>query len=118
MRSVCWFYRATRTVLLLRQPRRPRVVIWQIDRPRFFVIAALPTAIAFVLQLRLYASFGGISAFIETATGYETRKASFVGMGWIMLIAESFPIVAMLTFSVYAAQKRYLRSLPVLDWCC
>jgi len=64
-------------------------------------------ALTFALQVYLFARFGGVGAFVEAYGQTTTGQSSFEGLGWIMCIAESFPIVLIIVFVTFA--RRYLK---------
>jgi hypothetical protein len=87
--------------------RRPRALIhprnvWYVDKSRFRMI--MPAALMFtgVLQVGSYAYFGGIAGFIET---YEREGSGFAGMGLVWTFSESFAILAMMAYAVWARNR-------------
>jgi hypothetical protein len=70
------------------------------------------------LQLLTYQKFGGVMSYINAATSTspstDADSSQFQGMGMIFIVSESFPILAMMGFAVYAQKYKRLRTLPVL----
>ncbi len=65
----------------------------------FISAALLITALA---QIQVYRDFGGIQSYIAAATDQQVRGEQFQGVGWIFMISESFPILAIAAYAVYA----------------
>jgi hypothetical protein len=87
--------------------------IWHLERTRLARIAVCGLAISAVLQVWVYAAFGGISGYIDEFTdtlGRPAYEGAFAGMGWIFAVSESFPIIAMLLFAAYVARTRSAES--------
>ncbi len=84
---------------------------WSLDRKRFGRIIAVALLIAGLSQLVVYQQYGGISGYI---TSYAERREEFGGMGWLFMVSESFPILAMMAFVIYAGKKDFWKSWPVL----
>jgi hypothetical protein len=61
--------------------------------------AALP--LTALVQILIYARFGGIWGFMET---FSAHDKAFDGMGWQFLIAESFPCLLAIFILVYKRQ--------------
>jgi hypothetical protein len=99
---------------------RPQVVrqpIWQIDPGLFMPLMACVLMVAAALQLWVYQQFGGILGIVSMYM--ETRQMGFVdspfkGLGILFIVSESFPILAMMAFSLYAARHKHARSWGVL----
>lgn len=73
-------------------------------RPRaFFPLLAVALLISGALQLAAYAKFGGIMGYIAA---YEAREGAFEDMGWVFMLSERFPILALMGFAVYARARR------------
>jgi hypothetical protein len=86
---------------------------WSLDRQRFFVLVIAGLLVSGALQVWVYARYGGILGYIEKALDYVDR-VRMQGMGSVFMISESFPILALLCFAVYARQGQARRSWPVL----
>jgi hypothetical protein len=82
---------------------------WRIEWTRLAPAAACALAISAVLQCWVYAAHGGLSGYVGVVTegiGRPETESAFSGMGWLFLVSESFPIVAMIAFAVYAVRKQ------------
>ncbi|MBV8554524.1 MAG: hypothetical protein JO116_03095, partial [Planctomycetaceae bacterium] len=80
--------------------RRPRTV-WRIDRERFALVVGLALPASALLQGFVYASYGGLSGYIDAfERDLQSDATSFQGMGWVFMISEAFPILAMMAFAV------------------
>jgi hypothetical protein len=87
---------------------------WILDERRFFVFGFITLALTAAAQIMVYASYGGIQGYIEAATNQETLRTNMRSMGWIYTISESFPIIAMMLFVVYARNRPAYRSWGLL----
>ncbi|BAY07120.1 hypothetical protein [Calothrix sp. NIES-2098] len=86
--------------------------IWTIDRQRFPFVVGAALIICCVLQVVVYIQYGGLIGYINAFADKETEAG--VGQGWLLMICESFPNLAMMAFTVYARDKKRLQSWPVL----
>lgn len=102
-------YRTTRRWSTKREGEARSGTIWQIDSRRFRLVVPFALLITGVLQVAVYARYGGVLAYLQTATDLEDPRA-MQGMGFIFLIAESFPLIAMMAFAVYAKDRPRFRS--------
>jgi hypothetical protein len=97
--------------------RTSRLIYWQLNAKRLFLAAAIGLGISAVVQYRLYASFGGIAGFIDAFTfdiGDDTLPF-LAGMGWLLMFADCFPILAMICFAVWVKRTRFrLGSLTIV----
>jgi hypothetical protein len=101
-------YQVSRYFFGLSWPKRPpfRKVSWEIDWSRFKVIITLALIFTALLQSWVYAQFGGISGYIALSTDPNSYvDQPMQNWGWIFMISESFPILAMMTFAVYNRRK-------------
>jgi hypothetical protein len=62
-------------------------------------------AVTFGVQALVYASYGGIGGYINAYENRTLSDAAFRGMGWIFMISESFPILALMVLAVYIKDK-------------
>lgn len=69
----------------------------------FFALLAVTLLLSGALQVAAYARFGGILGYI---TAYEAREGAFEDMGWIFMLSERFPILALIGFAVYARARK------------
>jgi hypothetical protein len=97
--------------------RTSRLIYWQLNAKRLFLVAAIGLGISAVVQYRLYASVGGIAGFIDAFTfdiGDDTLPF-LAGMGWLLMVADCFPILAMICFAVWVKRTRFpLGSLTIV----
>jgi hypothetical protein len=114
-------YRVARAWVLRVRVRERRRASWHIQPRVFYSLALFMILVAFVLQMRVYMSFGGLSSYIEAATSLDyadsrvDNTGAMRGMGFIFIFSESLPIVAMMLFAVYArGRPGRLQSWPVL----
>lgn len=78
---------------LLSFPVRGRHTAWggQLNLSRFYLVGSIAVAagvLAFGLEILM---FGGLSGFLAVMT--QDREA-LTGMGWLLMLAESFPLIA------------------------
>lgn len=92
-------------------PNQSSQIVWRIEPKRFSRIVGIAMVLSFVLQIRVYQQFGGIMGYINSAI---EESSGFEGMGFVFLFSETFPILAMMAFSVYAQRKGRLQTWPVL----
>ena len=83
---------------------RPRP--WSLDQRRFGVVCGVSCLSSLVLQFLAYQRFGGIRGYAEA---FEDGSDQFQGMGWIFMVSESFPILALMAYAVAAKRKPMLR---------
>lgn len=74
----------------------------RIDPRRFVPVITVGLVLSACLQVAAYASFGGIVGYI---TAFEAGDGSFEGMGWIFVLSEKFPLLALIAYAV-AARRR------------
>ena len=74
----------------------------QLDKTRFIFSVATTLTLAALLQLWVYRRVGGVLAYMEGAAHRESGE----GMGWIFMISESVPILAMLILVVVLRQRQ------------
>jgi hypothetical protein len=89
--------------------------VWTINQKLFPPILIAALLLSAVLQVFTYQKFGGVMNYISAATSKEAEDASqFKGMGILFIVSESFPILAMMGFVVYAQKYKRLRTLTIL----
>ncbi len=99
------------------QPAGGRTVGRRLRARRLLVIAGCGMAVSAVLQAWVYASYGGISGYIDAFTesfGVPEAQSAFANMGWVFALSESFPILALLAFAVVAKRRRIASSWAVI----
>lgn len=78
--------------------------ILKLDWNRFKILITFSLLLSGALQVAVYAKYGGILGYIAA---YETHDAAvFEGMGWIFMMAESFPILIIMAYAVYVHNKK------------
>ena len=92
--------------LIYFQRERSIHTFWKIDQKRFYVLGALGLAVTAFLQIYVYLSMGGIQGFIQEATDQRAIRLSLQGFGQIFMVSESFPIIALMMFIVYAHHQK------------
>lgn len=73
-------------------PLRPAPTVWSIEPRRFSILLAVTLTGSGLLQVAIYAMFGGLGGYMETFT-HDSKQ--FVGYGWLFMFAEVFPITAL-----------------------
>jgi hypothetical protein len=68
-------------------------------------------ALTLMLQIYVYVAFGGLGGYVD-AYANARRDQGFQGLGWMLCIAESFPVLLLIVF--VATHKATFRSLPTL----
>jgi hypothetical protein len=107
-------YRVSRNTVLRHRQKQSTQTVWRLDRQRFFIIVSLALLITGGLQIWVYAQYGGVLGYVRSYTERFTSGPVFRGMGWIFMISESFPILAMMLFTVCAKRKRFSKSWAIL----
>lgn len=84
---------------------------WKVRAPRFqtYVIAAL--LLGGVLQIAVYAAFGGIAGYIDAV---EQKRQAFLGCSYVAMITESVPILALMLYVFYVWLRQTKPSWPTL----
>ncbi len=96
-------YRLTRDLFTMAAPGHPlRRTMWRIHPGRFFPLIAAALVVSGAFQIGAYASFGGVLGYI---TAFEAGDGAFEGMGWIFVISEKFPILALIAYAVHARRR-------------
>lgn len=95
----------------------PRQPIWQVAPKKFTMVVSLALVITGLLQIFVYQHFGGIEGYMSVYTA--TRESpwepdGFKGMGLLFTVSESFPILAMMAFVMYARKHKSARSWTIL----
>jgi hypothetical protein len=97
-------YRGVRLIYFQRE--RSIHTFWKIEQKRFYVLGALGLAVTAFLQIYVYLSMGGIQGFIQEATDQRAIRLSLQGFGQIFMVSESFPIIALMMFIIYAYHQK------------
>ena len=110
-------YRLTRGLIFKITRPRLKQAVWWVDEKRFPIVLALALLVTAALQVQVYRQSGGILGYINI---YETRfqtdnpGGGFEGMGWIFMISESFPILALMGYAFYARNRPAARTWGML----
>ncbi|MGH7396024.1 MAG: hypothetical protein ACRELW_00640 [Candidatus Rokuibacteriota bacterium] len=91
--------------------RRPPATGWLLDPGRCGPVFALALLVAAGAQAVTYRLHGGLLGYLQASVAGDR---SFEGMGWVFMISERFPIVAMLAFAILARRREPLRRWRVL----
>ncbi len=94
-----------RRVALGRRERKPAV--WEINTPRFTLWVVFALVATAALQIMIYQRLGGIAGYVLS---YTEGSDALVGMGWLLGLAESFPILMMFGFVVLARRQPAART--------
>lgn len=105
-------YRFSREIYLKPAKRQLTQTVWVINKQHFAVVLSFALTLCGVLQLLVYKQYGGLSGYINAFTDAESQAG--VGQGWLLMICESFPIIAMMGFTIYARNKKNLQNWRVL----
>ena len=91
--------------------RSGRVTVHQL-RLRDLRLYGFPLlALTFLLQLYIYGRFGGFGGYVD-AYADNGRGQAFSGLGWMMCISESFPILLLIVFA--AAHRERFRDMTTM----
>jgi hypothetical protein len=85
--------------------------IWITNESSFWIIITAGLITTGLLQLWVYQQYGGFLGYIFA---YDARMGAFEGMGWIFMISESFPILALIAYCVYVKNKKRGKSLIII----
>lgn len=105
-------YRWTRDIFVRCAPQQ-KPTQWRLNKQLFVFLIPLMLLFTGALQLWVYAKFGGIVGYMAVATSNEFPER-MAGMGIIFLFSETFPVLAIMLFAVYAQDKPRWQSWPVL----
>jgi hypothetical protein len=89
----------------------------ELDPGRLLFAAGCGMAVSAGLQLWVYAEHGGLLGYVDAFTrsvGLPESQSAFAGMGWIFMLSESFPILALLAFAAVARRARLGRAWVVI----
>lgn len=96
-------YRMAYNAISLQHTPIRRVKQWLIDYRRLAIILPLALLVTSGLQCWIYMEKGGILGYIISYT--LERREAFQGMGWLFMISESMPILAMAGYIIYARRR-------------
>jgi hypothetical protein len=86
--------------------------VWHLDHRRFALVLGFALIVTGSLQILFFRERGGITGYI--AAYEEAGDEAFRGLGWLMMLTESFPILALMGFVAYAHQRKAARSWIVV----
>lgn len=90
-------------------------VVWVLDRRKFLVLTAVSLLITGVVQLLIFSRYGGIFGYIDLRDQrLQDGSNALAGMGWLFMIAESFPILALMGFVVFAKERGWSKNWLVI----
>jgi hypothetical protein len=103
---------ARRGAALWERRTTTQATVWRLNRKLLLWGAGCGMILSGVLQIWVYAQQGGIIGYIETFTRAinDPEFSGFAGMGWIFMVSESFPILAMIYFAVCVGRSRTARA--------
>jgi hypothetical protein len=106
-------YRVARDGIGTRR-RQPSSSYWRINLKWLFFAGVAGLSISAVVQYLLYARFGGVAGFIDAFTDFahtidvaDDTDSALAGLGWLLMIAEAFPIFALICFVSWTKRKRF-----------
>src|SRR5919106_2886701 len=108
-------YRLVRGARVPQSPLLPRQPVWRMAPNKFIPIMCFALLITALLQFWVYQKYGGILGYISTYEESTIGGDAFKGMGIVFTVSESFPIVALMGFSLYAGRHRPAGSWLVLS---
>jgi hypothetical protein len=79
--------------------RRPSK-IWRLRAPYFFAATAIALPVALGCQIAIFFKYGGLLGFIEAFTS-NIGSNLFEGMGYLFLVAETFPVFCAISLLVW-----------------
>lgn len=108
-------YRIARERFARPRAAQAKRTVWRLDYQRFWLILGIALVVSAILQLWVYARFGGVLGYIQAYRDAESlRIDTFAGMSYLFSISESFPILALIGFAIYARQKKVAQSWVAL----
>lgn len=105
-------YRVSRNIILRYEQEQPKT-LWRLDKQKFFMVVSFALLLTGALQIWVYASYGGILGYIQAYTERATTNA-FRGMGWIFMLSESFPVLALMSYAACVEKQKRAKSWLVL----
>lgn len=109
-------YRVARKRAATWSPHTATQTFWRLNRKRLFLSAGCGLVVSGALQIWVYAQYGGVIGYIEAfSQSIGDPDAAFAeNMGWIFMLSESFPMLAMITFAAAAGRSRTAKSWLVI----
>lgn len=99
--------------LFERNSVKPHPTVWVLETSRLIPLLLVTMALSAAAQWLVYSAYGGINGYVEAFSSRAVRD-EFRGMGWVFIISESFPTLAMFGFVVYARRTPMARTWAVL----
>ncbi|PZE20475.1 hypothetical protein [Paenibacillus xerothermodurans] len=85
--------------------------LWELNKKQFLMLAGIALFVSGLLQAYVYFISGGILGYIRL---YTESRESFNGMGWIFMLSESFPILALMAYVIWAQDKKWVKKWAVI----
>ena len=105
-------YRTSRSWLFRRGPIAfRRRTTWQLDPGRFRCLLLAALLLSLAGQSWIFWKFNGLSGYIAAI---ERGEGEFYGMTWVFMFADSFPILGLIGYAVYARNRRKTVAWPAL----
>ena len=107
-------YRGVRDRVAVRV-RQSQSNYWKLNAKRLFLAGAAGLTVSGIAQYLLYAHFGGVTGYLDAFTyDVQTMDASdafdrdnaLAGLGWLIMVTDCFPILAMICFAVWVKRAR------------
>jgi hypothetical protein len=89
---------------------RLRRVARELHGSTFAVLVIIALGVAAAAYAVILLEFGGVAGLVET---FERQTAAFSGKGWLLVLAESFPLVAALGM-IELLRRRRITNIPTL----
>ena len=106
-------YRVARKKAALLGRQTSKRTFWQLNRKRLLFSAGCGLVLSGALQIWVYAQKGGIIGYIEQfSRSTDDPDAGFKGMGWIFMVSESFPVLAMIGFAICTGRSLIAKTWP------
>jgi hypothetical protein len=88
---------------------------WTLQRAVFFPLGGAILAVSLISQIWTYARFGGVTGYVEAfMLGQISGESPFEGWGRVMMVAELFPIVALMMVLGYLKLLGRRPSVPAI----
>lgn len=110
-------YRAVRNTASKKLAVRPEQGGWTLHRERFGIWLTAAMIVSGLLQIWVYASYGGIAGYIDSfSSSLSLGQRAFMGQGYLFVLSEVFPLLAIMGFAVYAQDKPGLQRWPIIGF--
>lgn len=105
-------YRLLRGAILKIKPNKKEInFFWKLNPKRLLTVSIPLLFLMFLLQTYIYFSYGGITGYVDT---YTSRDGGFEGMGFLFMVAESFPIIFLIVFIHFFQKSKYKNSILIM----